>query len=754
MVQSTDQPYKPMNGIHDMHPMSASRYRRHSQQQEDDDESNDEKNKAGVLKTQPPGKPAFLTARIQSIKTTYDENPLLSITKPTSAPNNTPVPSPLGSPYLRSSSNIADAAINSATSSPGHAATDATDTLSSSLPQQQAPPPPHPSACPREVLSGKDNGGKQPPRLTRVKSEGYDHVPYIRGDDEQDQEKQKEDNSPISIINRRNIFSTYNSRCCSSSQQVAGPPSTKQESDDAGNQKSGENDGKTHIIRSAFSGGEESSRKGRDDCGMAPQSFYFDKDRSITDPNVRHEQTDEKINISSWLHSKDGAEMYSLIDGSGNENSRNNNNGINRYRDTSSSGNNSKHRDQFSIPDGLISSQPPRSALSIGSAYRGGLNIDSTSEDLSDNNNNNGPHALFPPPPPSSESNDSITGRYSRRKSLVVHREDRSFNENDEAYVPPPPPRYINSKLDDVRTRLLLNPRGMSPKLDEDIGTATAAAVLSNMRSSPYRFSERPQQYNSSRPGSASFSAKGYTRPIVRIHHREHTTTDTDENAILDGDEEEDEGDDDIEEETKKDNYNELKSSSATNRALKAKKNAKAGEDVKKEVTWNKNGKRVNRRLSAPEGKRKKGRKLKLHGQTNEIDSRSASFSRESSLPAAEEDDDGDDNYNLQDLPEEEEDDDDSAAKSGTRGQQRKTTMGSRSRTGCWICRLRKKKCTEERPRCFNCERLNLECFYDVIKPDFVSDFKKKQMKLDEIKTKTKEAKRNAMRKKPSRGNS
>lgn len=741
-----------MNGIHDIHPMSASRYRRRSQQ-DDDDQSNDEKNNAGVLKSQPPGKPAFLTARIQSIKTTYDENQILSITKPTSAPNNTPVPSPLGSPYLRTSSSVADIAINSGKPSSDHAANDATHIQSSSLPQQQQLPPSHSSACPREVLSGKDNGGKQPPRLTRVKSEGYDHVPFISGDDEQDQKKEKEDNSPISIMNRRSIFNTSNSRCCSSSQPVAGPPSSKQESDDSGNQKSKESDAKTHSVPDVFNGevigGEERSRKSRDDCGMAPQSFYFDKDRSITDPNVKHEQTDEKINISSWLHSKNGAEMYSLIDGSGNENIRNHNNGINRYRDTSSSGNSSRHRDQFSMPDGLISSQPPRSALSIGSTYRGGLNIDSTSEELSDNNN--GPHALFPPPPPSSESNDSNTNKYSGRKSLAVHCEDKSFNEDEEAYVPPPPPRYINSKLDDVRTRLLLNPRGMSPKLDEDIGTATAAAVLSNMRSSPYRFSERPQQYNSSRPGSASFSAKGYTRPIVRIHHREHTMTDTDENAILDGDEEEDEGEDEFEEETKKDNSNDLKNSSATNRGLKSKRNTR-GEDVKKEVTWNKNGKRVNRRLSAPESRRKKGRKLKVY----ENDARSGSYSRESSLPAAENDDDGDDNYNLHDLPEEEEDedDDDSSTKSGTRGQQRKTTMGSRSRTGCWICRLRKKKCTEERPRCFNCERLNLECFYDVIKPDFVSDPQKKQMKLEEIKTKTKEAKRNAMRKKPSRGNS
>ncbi|KAL6941515.1 hypothetical protein ACO0RG_002647 [Hanseniaspora osmophila] len=72
--------------------------------------------------------------------------------------------------------------------------------------------------------------------------------------------------------------------------------------------------------------------------------------------------------------------------------------------------------------------------------------------------------------------------------------------------------------------------------------------------------------------------------------------------------------------------------------------------------------------------------------------------------------------------------------------------QGIRSRKGCWICRLRKKKCTEERPVCENCARLNLECLYDDdTKPDFISDPELKEKKLKQIRKRTKEAKRQSM---------
>lgn len=39
---------------------------------------------------------------------------------------------------------------------------------------------------------------------------------------------------------------------------------------------------------------------------------------------------------------------------------------------------------------------------------------------------------------------------------------------------------------------------------------------------------------------------------------------------------------------------------------------------------------------------------------------------------------------------------------------------GSRTKTGCWTCRLRRKKCDENKPACSNCTSRNLECYgYD-----------------------------------------
>ncbi|KAK0718035.1 fungal-specific transcription factor domain-containing protein [Lasiosphaeria miniovina] len=46
---------------------------------------------------------------------------------------------------------------------------------------------------------------------------------------------------------------------------------------------------------------------------------------------------------------------------------------------------------------------------------------------------------------------------------------------------------------------------------------------------------------------------------------------------------------------------------------------------------------------------------------------------------------------------------------------------GSRSRTGCYTCRMRKKKCDEQQPCCDNCKSRNLQCYgYDVPPPDWM----------------------------------
>lgn len=76
------------------------------------------------------------------------------------------------------------------------------------------------------------------------------------------------------------------------------------------------------------------------------------------------------------------------------------------------------------------------------------------------------------------------------------------------------------------------NSASSSTKLDDDLGTA--AAVLSNMRSSPYRTHDKPisnvNDMNNtnalgvpaSRPHSSSFPSKGVLRPILlRIHNSE-----------------------------------------------------------------------------------------------------------------------------------------------------------------------------------------------------------------------------------------
>lgn len=511
----------------------------------------------------------------------------VEVDRPPLVPNNTPVQTAPGSPARRNGS-------GGAAADPVAADVVAADSQASDVPRQRS------SSMVEErgpESQSSANGAKE-----------ASHV---------------DENSPISIINRRRIFSTSDSRSSAVS-QVAGPS------------------------------GEESGAS--DDGGIAPQSFYFDKDRSVTDPHVKLDE--EKDNLSSWI--KSGRDVYSLSESS------------------------AKKKDgEFSIHDGLISPQAPRSALSIGSSCGRVMSRDSISEGLE-------------------------PGRKQRSKSAG----------DDDNYVPPPPPKFINSKLDGVRSRLLVNPRIAAPKIDEDIGTATAAAVLSNMRSSPFHFADRPQQF-SSRPGSSSFS-KNYPRPIIRIHHREHSADD--ENAVLDGDDDEDY---DMDEEVKKENDNKLRKNDE--------------EKADRGVTWNKNGKRINRRVAATDSKKKKP---KGQGRTKKT------YTEEDTA-----NDDGDENYALY-HDDDEDDDDEGTTKSNHKGSRQKNAMGSRSRTGCWICRLRKKKCTEERPSCFNCERLNLECHYGVIKPDFVSDPKKKLAKLEEIKTKTKEAKRNAMRKKPTRSSS
>ena len=57
-----------------------------------------------------------------------------------------------------------------------------------------------------------------------------------------------------------------------------------------------------------------------------------------------------------------------------------------------------------------------------------------------------------------------------------------------------------------------------------------------------------------------------------------------------------------------------------------------------------------------------------------------------------------------------------------------------RSKNGCWTCRLRKKKCTEEKEECANCLRMQVPCDYSADKPAYMATAESKRHKLLEVK--------------------
>ncbi|KAE8150774.1 fungal-specific transcription factor domain-containing protein [Aspergillus avenaceus] len=62
-----------------------------------------------------------------------------------------------------------------------------------------------------------------------------------------------------------------------------------------------------------------------------------------------------------------------------------------------------------------------------------------------------------------------------------------------------------------------------------------------------------------------------------------------------------------------------------------------------------------------------------------------------------------------------------------------------RSRSGCYTCRLRRKKCDETRPICGSCGSLNLDCMYT--KPDWWGDMDHRQVERGHIKEQIRETK-------------
>lgn len=69
-----------------------------------------------------------------------------------------------------------------------------------------------------------------------------------------------------------------------------------------------------------------------------------------------------------------------------------------------------------------------------------------------------------------------------------------------------------------------------------------------------------------------------------------------------------------------------------------------------------------------------------------------------------------------------------------TTSARKRVATSPRSKTGCWTCRIRHKKCDEGKPICNNCAKINLKCdqFFNP-KPDYMKDNEAKKAKLAEI---------------------
>ncbi|GME99760.1 unnamed protein product [Ambrosiozyma monospora] len=69
----------------------------------------------------------------------------------------------------------------------------------------------------------------------------------------------------------------------------------------------------------------------------------------------------------------------------------------------------------------------------------------------------------------------------------------------------------------------------------------------------------------------------------------------------------------------------------------------------------------------------------------------------------------------------------------------------ARSKNGCWTCRLRRKRCPEQRPVCSECVRLGLTCDgYDIERPAFMKSESLAKEKMAHIKAITSAHKKKA----------
>ena len=451
-------------------------------------------------------------------------------------------------------------------------------------------------------------------------------------------------------------------------------------------------------------------------------------------PKINFENNKLKMN-SSWLQSKkfnNDDNDYSL-----NENNNNNNQKITDHISSADSTYNSnflkkndtliKIDSKSNIKKNLLDSNS-----NITSDLQNSPNLNNIRSELnsSDNNINDSDKNNL-----SQYHNDFITSsiEQSRIPTAKLQSDLNQSIINNE--TPIKPPKVINSKFDGLRTRLLNNPKvphsSSRRHSDEEDMMGTAAAVLSNMRSSPFKFKITKDSFpSSSRPHSSSFSARSNnnnSRPRLIVHKMKDLDS-KDDSAIG-------------------------SLSSTEEESTDHEQNSPNGT-----VNWNKNGKRVSTtHIETTKVKIiKNDSKYQPIASTNTLSyqqKKKGTESNDSKSKINKINDDNDDENRMEPLSEETLKASITGAKNSFRVMSdgknvKNNNRSTRSRSGCWICRLRKKKCTEEKPSCINCSRLNLTCYYDVKKPDFVSDPIKKAEKLKEIKKFTRAAKRSAMKKK------
>ncbi|KAF4505495.1 hypothetical protein G6O67_007439 [Ophiocordyceps sinensis] len=61
-----------------------------------------------------------------------------------------------------------------------------------------------------------------------------------------------------------------------------------------------------------------------------------------------------------------------------------------------------------------------------------------------------------------------------------------------------------------------------------------------------------------------------------------------------------------------------------------------------------------------------------------------------------------------------------------------------RSSGGCWTCRVRRKKCTENRPECDTCKALEITCYFDDDKPAWMDGGPRQRQMTEDIKAEVK----------------